>query len=961
MDSQASGDSGTDEVPRRTTSISEDEDDRDTFDEDMYTTKAYRVEHNYEWSKSKGKSPIKSGKTSLQAPYFAPRTSSGDSAREEEAQSTATREVSDLSVYLRSKNSKSMKNRHVTRKSQRSKKQMESSFWHSEENENVPVDIDDLTIKSPPDKSKSKNTELRTPSKSNTVDGSGSRAHLFHSPQESLSTPVRSNMTGKSSATSLSRAAVNKKRMHNNNSSGIGNLMKSIGVKGAHHHGSASSSSRKVTASPRPPTTPRLVRTPSSQTQSSASSIQQRSLSPRPLQKSPSTLDKDNASSFSSPRPISSSPFIQKFDSNILRTPTIATPVPSTPRKTVTSPTLSPSVSQNLMPQLDDDHTNLGTGVTHAIFQALFGQQGGDLASSISESSHVSEDQVIPVHIPRWDDSDEEEEEEDEHCLGPDLAHCKDIDVVDEKWLTDLIKSRSNSRSSSLDLTHRDRTSPLQSDQAGKGVRILTPAISSAAFEQALKKNLGSSSEVETVEEDAPLAVLPPHQDETNSNVTTGVNPGHIMTHSQVVPAASNHNVVGLSPKAVVTTDSMLQRYITPTLITQMVLQLPHDDERLTSPRLSVLKALFKNCPSLRNIIAHALVVAAHSRFLRCEESRQLARNKGSELNEASLTTDCMHITGFEGKPKESPFSTMQKGSQVSREENPGTLVRDHDSSLIELTLFILITECSLPPDVPSASPSAASTHKTGADCDTVSNPITFSALAQGSFEVIVSIVTNVMRCYGSRLGKSAGSVEQPGIIKGVMKIVDILMTNKVDNVRGKAAVTSLLRRLNQRWPKGNHPQEVAYIKLSGHILVHLRPSMSNASLNATPPPQINEDNICLSHVLRLSARSIDTNGSPVQKTLRKLVECMSSFHFKVANQAIQTVMQLNILHPHFISNPYPWSRTPLKFGDKPCQVDEEPTAVEALVEVLRNNRSHWHPQVRNLSEDSLDNLLDYL
>jgi hypothetical protein len=76
------------------------------------------------------------------------------------------------------------------------------------------------------------------------------------------------------------------------------------------------------------------------------------------------------------------------------------------------------------MPQLDDDHTNLGTGVTHAIFQALFGQQGGDLASSISESSHVSEDQVIPVHIPRWDDSDEEEEEEDEHCLGPDLAHC---------------------------------------------------------------------------------------------------------------------------------------------------------------------------------------------------------------------------------------------------------------------------------------------------------------------------------------------------------------------------------------------------------------------------------------------------------------------------------------------------------------------------------------------------------
>lgn len=412
----------------------------------------------------------------------------------------------------------------------------------------------------------------------------------------------------------------------------------------------------------------------------------------------------------------------------------------------------------------------------------------------------------------------------------------------------------------------------------------------------------------------------------------------------------------------VATTDSILQRYITPTLITQLVLQLPHDDDRLSSPRLSVLKALYKNCPSLRAVTAHALVVAAHCRLLRCEESRLTARSQGSEVNEASLATHCAQLTGFEGRPKENSFSSRRGGQ--TKEEQPGTMVRDHDSSVVELTLFILITECT-PIETGPSLPQAQS------GCDTVTTSSAAWSLSQDSYEVVVSIVTNVMRCYGSRLGKTSGSVEQPGLLKGVFKIVDILMTNKVDSPGGRAAVLLLLRRLVQRWPKGNHVQEVAYLKLCAHILVHCPPAMcphQGASATATvassaaaaaAAPADPGTSLCLSRAMELSrARDIITS-SPIQKTLRRMVQCMKSAHFKVASLAIQTVMQLNILHPHFISNPNPWTRPPL--SSTPLPEDEGVSAVEALVQVLREGREHWHPQVRQLSEGALDDLMDYL
>lgn len=903
-----------------------------------------------------------------------------------------------------------MKNRHVSRNSQRNRKFIENSLWHqrdSEETTSVPVarDSSDLMSKS----SSTDPTDLltSTPVKNQCTEDQSIKPSKQYSADTSQCTPTHSAID---KIHPVSKSITTKKR---SNTSAIGHIMKNIGVKGAHHHhhhGKAAA-----------PSTPRLVRTPSAQT-SAKTTPQSQTPFASPLGSLPNTLTStrltDN-SSFTSPRPSSSSsPFIQKFDSNILRTPTLVTP--SSPRSSALSPppppqlpTLSPSVSQNLMPQLEEDPSSLGEGVTRAIFRALFGADntisGGSGSAQMSEDTTVvAEQQRMLVPPPRWDDSDEEEDEDDdEHCLGPELSHCKDIDVVDEKWLTDLIKSRSNSRSSSLDLTHRDRerSSPLQSESAAHNVRNGTPLISPAAFEDALKRNLtttacssnsvSGSGPIDSIRiAKMPEAVASPL---VSKHISAGDNfvPSPLCSTSNSVQLQYNHHpqnqhntsleVFSPLKTVVVTTDSILQRYITPTLITQLVLQLPHDDDRLTSPRLSVLKALYKNSPSLRTIITHSLVVAAHCRFLRCEESRLNARRLGSDVNEASLATHCTNITGFDGKPKCNPFSITPKSGidAPKREECPGTLVRDHDSSLVELTLFILITECTPPAPSPTPSPSQMTHKKTenqrmegnsnnNNNCGSLCKTTVPSILSQGSYEVVVSIVTNVMRCYGSRLGKSAGSVEQPGILKGVFKIVDILMTNKVDSTSGKAAVHMLLRRLVQRWPRGNHVQEVAYLKLCAHILVHCRPTMtrtapSTASDNASVRGKTEETEeapaICLSHVLRHSSRAKDSTGSAIQKTLKKLVECMASAHFKVASQAIQTVMQLNILHPHFISNPNPWSRAPLTLSAHSFTQggEDEPTAVEALVEVLRENRGHWHPQVRHVSEEALDNLLDYL
>ena len=995
-----------------------DDEERESIDEDMYTTKAYRVEHDYLKIKSKGKSPSKVAKVPM------PRGSSSDNYRDvdhsqsKNISSSKTKEV-DLSVYLRSKNAKSMKNRHVSRTSQRNRKYIENSMWHHGDSDDVSVEQDSSVLfnKSPSGKSVTSHSQdvMSTPIKNNHEVDDMSAKRPSHFPKDTMSTPTHNAIDKKHPS---SKTITTKKRP---TSSGIGHIMKNIGVKGMpahHHHGKT-----KTVA----PSTPRLVRTPSAQTAAAtATAATHRLPSPQtqthsqpvlPLSHSsfPSTLTSprptSDASSFTSPRPMSSasSPFIQKFDSNILRTPTPMTPSSSTPTSRASAlsppppqpplppPTISPSgsVSLNLMPQL-------GEGVTRAIFRALF---GADNTLRSGGGPHASGDSVPVAEIvppPRWDDSDEEDDEEvDEHCLGPELSHCKDIDLVDEKWLTDLIKSRSNSRSSSLDLAYRDRdresdqSSPHHSEAGThhKNIRTphTTPLISPAAFEDALKKNLststtsgasGSTLKGSATSARAAVTAIASLVVCKQSDVSDIVIPSPTSS-LQLHHKFSSHEPVSHFLKAV-TTDSILQRYITPTLITQLVLQLPHDDDRLSSPRLSVLKALYKNSPSLRTSISHALVVAAHSRFLRCEESRRNARRQGSDVNEASLATHCTHISGFDGKPKSNPFTTTARSGidAPKKEESPGTLVRDHDSSLVELTLFILITECSPPLTSPPLSPvlsPATSTHKAMADrdgthCHTLSKIAQPSTLSQGSYEVVVSIVTNVLRCYGSRLGKSAGSVEQPGIIKGIFKIVDILMTNKVDSVNGKVAVNVLLRRIVQRWPQGNHVQEGAYLKLCAHILVHCRPAMTHAapvtaapaaSLAVTDTGSGTVPRICLSRVLQHTSRSKDTSGSAIQKTLKKLVECMASAHFKVASQAIQIVMQLNILHPHFISNPYPWSRAPLTFAalssSEEGAADEDPTAVEALVEVLRENRGHWHPQVRHLSEEALDNLLDYL
>ena len=854
-----SHDSNSDKKSWRDCLFSDSEDEGESIDEDMYTTRAYRDDAENDFIKVKSKkSPTKSGGKSCQngTPAFTQSSSKTDhkdrrrgTGGDETSKKNArckTKEV-DLSVFIRSMNAKALKNRHVTRKSQRNRKIIENSMWHN----------DSLSV--PQDSGIVNRTSLASP-------GSES-SQSSHTKPASVQSKLPSQNIYENKSGSV-KTISNKKRP---NSGGFGSIMKNIGVKGAQNN------STRPTVSA---TTPRLVRTPRGKTGGTSPQFSVPSIPHAYDSKLPSVK-------------VNTSPFIQKLDTNILRSPSTFNPAFISQRSSALSPPPPPILSPTITkPKInnDDEHTTLEESVTRAIFQALFG------ADDIGSGNHRADfpgNERIPIPPPRWDDSDEEEEENDEHCLGPELLHCKDIDVVDEKWLTDLIKSRSNSRSNSLDLTRKDLDFSLPVKPGRDNNHISTHHIVSSR---------------DDISPNVSRLLSPPLQGRDKSNSIDLPSPSVAKSESE----------------------SLLQRYITPTLITKLVLQLPHDDERLSSPRLSVLKALYKNCSSLRPIISHALVVAAHSRYLRCEESRRNARLLGSEVNEASLALESSNISGFDGKPRGNVFSTEHMGQ---KEEYTGTMVRDHDSSVIELTLFIVITECT------PLSDSTSQSHVR----DT-----------RNHFDVVVSIVTNVMRCYGSRLGKSSGSVEQPGILRGVFKIIDIFMTNKVDSISGKAAADTLLNRLVKLWPRGNHVQEVAYLKLCAHILSQMRP----------PSPDIKLPSLGSSDSLSVALRKLtlekSTVSSTIQLALKRLVSCMSSAHFKVASQAIQTVMQLNILHPHFISNPLPWRRTPQMCQDM-LNNHEETNAVEVVVEVLRDNRSHWHPQVRHLSEEALDNLLDFL
>ena len=67
----------------------------------------------------------------------------------------------------------------------------------------------------------------------------------------------------------------------------------------------------------------------------------------------------------------------------------------------------------------------------------------------------------------------------------------------------------------------------------------------------------------------------------------------------------------------------ILSRYITPNFIHSIVNEINHDDDRFTSPRVSILLALYKNCnkKNFRIILSNAVLECTYERLERCNEA----------------------------------------------------------------------------------------------------------------------------------------------------------------------------------------------------------------------------------------------------------------------------------------------------------------------------------------------------
>lgn len=239
-----------------------------------------------------------------------------------------------------------------------------------------------------------------------------------------------------------------------------------------------------------------------------------------------------------------------------------------------------------------------------------------------------------------------------------------------------------------------------------------------------------------------------------------------------------------------------------------MISQLPYEDERFTSPRLSVLKAIYKTAPKFRSLIAYSLLSVSNQRFMRCKTSSKLAvmyeldiNHTGNKIGDMYSYSIPEHIdtnTAYSCFPVDDiPYPPNQKSkfpsqpallAQTSSTQNlvstsstnstsstttasTSTPIRDHDQSIIELALYMIITT-----EDKSSYDGSVSECNENEDTDETDLTISKPSLSR----LLLSTVINVLRCYGRRLGKTTEGVEQPNILKSCLRAFEemIIRTN---------------------------------------------------------------------------------------------------------------------------------------------------------------------------------------
>jgi hypothetical protein len=354
--------------------------------------------------------------------------------------------------------------------------------------------------------------------------------------------------------------------------------------------------------------------------------------------------------------------------------------------------------------------------VSRAIFEALFGNSN---KTSLSSS-------CMP-----WDEVDDDDEDGDD-IGGDDLYHCKSVEPVDELWFTRLMS---------------------------------TSLLTSQALDYALQTS-------------SPTSFFQ-----------------HQLSRGPFNPSFCHSLLDSPSPTGnpITTPDDLLSNYINPTFITSLISQLPFEDERFTSPRLSVLKAIYKAVPKFRSLIANSLLSVSNQRFMRCKTSSKLATMYELDVNhtgtkigdmysyslsehvDPDTAYTCFPIDDIPYPPKKTPQGSScpppprltQQISHMPQHSSSSSVTpssaptvpppRDHDISIIEMNLFMILTsdyDMTLHGD---------------------ENPLT-SLQTPSLFRIFLSIVITVLRCYGRRLGKTTEGVEQPNVLKSCLRALEEIL-----------------------------------------------------------------------------------------------------------------------------------------------------------------------------------------
>lgn len=483
----------------------------------------------------------------------------------------------------------------------------------------------------------------------------------------------------------------------------------------------------------------------------------------------------------------------------------------------------------------------------------------------------------------------------------------------------------------------------------------------------------------------------------------------------------------------------VLSQYISASFIHAVTKELSFEDERFPSPRVAVLKALYRNSSgssiAIRVLIADALLESSTSRVERCRQTTSFARLLEAETNFVASRGLVGGLTG-EGvgyRTQESIQAALAASMDSSGrkwgggEERPGTRVRDSDSSLLELLKYLITVELS---EAQAQAQARVLEMQQGRDGGVVVGP---SVGAETDAETLRRldhlhrVVASVLRCYGSGLGvlmAGESSADQPAVLQLLIQCTENLLQTALCitppaptstpgrsigqiicplsepsaalswavSVSTAAASGWLAERflgtLLRLWPSvaggggGGFVQEVAFVKLTECCLKFALPPLS---VPVPVPPSTFS-----SPLPHLSAKGV------LSKCLAKVLSTLQSAHFKVALQALATIQNPAVLGRFFvdldpahclatvvqtlsmrcfpISLPITSRTGSGSTGGSVVAMDEatfrrivggmqecRAEMLASLVHALRSNRNHWHPQVQGSSDALFNGLLDYL